>query len=244
MQKLILKTLGIIPARYDSLRFPGKPLAIIAGKTMIQRVYEQAIQAKLLDKVIIATDNIQIFEHVNSFGGNVLMTNAAHENGTSRCAEVVENYEHEQFEYVINIQGDEPFIQPAQIDELVTFISNGEADIVTQVKIETDIALLNNPSIVKAILTEDFFCTDFLRILPNPKSIIQNFHKHIGLYGFTSSALKRIVKLAVSKNEQERKLEQMRWLDNGFSIKAGATNYESISIDTEEDLQKAIELFC
>lgn len=232
-----LNILGIIPARYESSRFPGKPLAMIAGKTMIQRVYEQCKKAKSLTSVVVATDDKRIYDAVAAFGGNAQMTSTAHLNGTSRCAEVQEK-EGNTYDFVINIQGDEPLINPEQIDELSRLFEDANAEIVTQVKEESDLSLLENKNIVKAILEENYFAVDFVRIgqasTVNGRPI---FYKHIGIYGFRADVLKQLVQLAPSANELEHHLEQLRWLDNDFKIKAGITEFESISVDTPEDLE-------
>ncbi len=236
-----LKILGIIPARYDSARFPGKPLAAINGKTMIQRVYEQCKKAKSLTNVIIATDDERIYSVVKEFGGNVVITSSTHLNGTSRCAEVAENL-NEQFDYIINIQGDEPLINPNQIDELAVLFQDENAEIVTQVKNETDLSLFGNKNIVKAILDENNYAVDFKRIIQFKDYNSAQFYKHIGIYGFQTNLLLKLVKLTPTENELEHHLEQLRWIDNGFKIKAGITEHESISVDTKEDLEKVIGL--
>lgn len=232
-----LSILGIIPARYESSRFPGKPLAMIAGKTMIQRVYEQCKKAKSLTSVVVATDDKRIYDAVTAFGGNAIMTSTAHLNGTSRCAEVQKN-EDDTYDFIINIQGDEPLINPEQIDELSRLFEDANAEIVTQVKEETDLSQLENKNIVKAILDENHFAIDFVRIgqasTDNGRPI---FYKHIGIYGFRVDVLKQLVRLAPTANELEHHLEQLRWLDNGFKLKAGITEFESISVDTPEDLE-------
>ena len=233
-----LNILGIIPARYESSRFPGKPLAMIAGKTMIQRVYEQCKKAKSLTSVVVATDDKRIYDTVTAFGGNAQMTSTTHLNGTSRCAEVQEK-EGNTYDFVINIQGDEPLINPEQIDELSRLFEDANAEIVTQVKEESDLSLLENKNIVKAILEENHFAVDFVRIgKPSTVNGRPIFYKHIGIYGFRSDVLKQLVQLAPTANELEHHLEQLRWLVNDFKIKAGITEFESISVDTPEDLEK------
>ena len=241
-----MKILGIIPSRYDSARFPGKPLTMIAGKTMVQRVYEQCKKATSLTDVIVATDDQRIYDTVKDFGGNVMMTSKDHLNGTSRCAEVIKRHSEqseESVQYIINIQGDEPLINPNQIDELAALFEDNNAELVTQVKIETNLSLLGNKNIVKAILDESSFAVDFKRnlILTTHDSLL--FYKHIGIYGFKSDVLQKLVQLEPTKNELQHHLEQLRWLDNGFKIKVGITEYESISVDTKEDLEKVISLF-
>ena len=240
---LTLKTLGIIPARFASSLFPGKPLVDILGKSMLQRVYEQCLKAKCLDDVIIATDDIQIFNHIHDFGGKVMMTSSHHINGTSRCNEVLiklNTHNNNDYQYIINIQGDEPFIHPEQINELIAVLKSNEVDVATQVKKETNLALLSNSNCVKAILDEQFYVSDFCRYVPKNEPKVDYFYKHIGIYGFKTEVLNQLLDLEPTKNELERQLEQMRWLDNHFKIKAGITAFESISIDTPNDVEKAI----
>jgi len=235
-----LKILGIIPARYASSRFPGKPLVAIDGKTMIQRVYEQCLKADSLTDVIVATDDTRIYNEVNRFGGNAMMTSSDHLNGTSRCAEALKNYIEVNkcsFDFVINIQGDEPFIQPEQIDELSLLFSDTSATIFTQAKKNTNLELLSNPNIVKAILDDSNFAINFKRIITTNEIQQAFFLKHIGIYGFKADILSDIIKLSPTQNELEHQLEQLRWLDYRYKIKVGITEYESISIDTKEDLE-------
>ena len=239
-----MKILGIIPARYESTRFPGKPLADIAGKPMIQHVHERCLQTKTLSKIIVATDNQLIYDNVISFGGEVCMTSTNHLNGTSRCAEVLSHSELvEEYDYVINIQGDEPLINPIQIDELTHLFEDANAQIITQVKKEKDLSLLENPNIVKAIFDDNQYATDFVRTISHSTFTDTYFHKHIGIYGFKSTILKKIVNLSPTQNELNFQLEQLRWLDNGYKIKVGITEYESVSVDTLEDLEKVRNLF-
>ena len=238
-----MKILGIIPARYESTRFPGKPLADIAGKAMIQHVFERCLQTKTLSKIIVATDNQLVYDNVISFGGEVCMTSTNHLNGTSRCAEVLSHSELvEEYDYVINIQGDEPLINPIQIDELTHLFEDANAEIITQVKKEKDLSLLQNPNIVKAVFDGNQYATDFVRIIQNSQFRIHNFYKHIGIYGFKTSVLQKIVQLAPTENELRLYLEQLRWLDNGYKIKVGITEHESISVDTPDDLLRVRKL--
>jgi 3-deoxy-manno-octulosonate cytidylyltransferase (CMP-KDO synthetase) len=234
-----LKIVGIIPARYESSRFPGKPLAMISGKSMIQRVYEQAKKATNLTEVYVATDDERIIKEVETFGGQVIMTAKEHLNGTSRCAEALEIL-NKSFNYIINIQGDEPLINPLQINELASLFLDEHAEIITQVAIETDLSLLENKNIVKAILDKDCYALDFKRKLSESTLVSSSFFRHVGIYGFKTDVLKKIVQLTPTKNELEEHLEQLRWIDNKFIIKSGITKYKSISIDTKEDLRKVI----
>ena len=234
-----MKIVGIIPARYESSRFPGKPLAMISGKSMIQRVYEQAKKATNLTEVYVATDDERIIKEVETFGGQVIMTAKEHLNGTSRCAEALEIL-NKSFNYIINIQGDEPLINPLQINELASLFLDEHAEIITQVAIETDLSLLENKNIVKAILDKDCYAIDFKRKLSESTLVSSSFFRHVGIYGFKTDVLKKIVQLTPTKNELEEHLEQLRWIDNKFIIKSGITKYKSISIDTKEDLRKVI----
>ncbi len=243
---LTLKIIGIIPARYESSRFPGKPLANIHGKTMIQRVYEQCQKSELLSAVYVATDSERIMENIQAFQGNVILTSKHHENGTSRCSEAIHQLKSNNtfdYEYVINIQGDEPFIQPQQIDELCTLLLSNKCEIASQVKIAYQLALLANPNIVKAILDDESFAINFKREIDNTTYTLPYFYKHIGLYGFRTDILEKLVALKPTENEQKYKLEQLRWLDHHYKIKIGTTTHESISIDTQDDLEKALENF-
>jgi 3-deoxy-manno-octulosonate cytidylyltransferase (CMP-KDO synthetase) len=240
------KILGVIPARYASTRFPAKPLVDIAGKSMIQRVYEQARKSKGLTKVVVATDNQEIFAHVINFGGGVCMTSENHPSGTDRCFEAL-SLENEQYDYVVNIQGDEPFIAPEQIDLLITLL-DGRSPLATLMrKIQTPDELFN-PNIVKVIAGENNEAIYFSRAaLPAVRGVTPEkwmeqriFYKHIGLYGYRSDILKIITALPVSSLERAESLEQLRWLENGLSIKIAETQHETIGIDTPEDLQKAL----
>jgi 3-deoxy-manno-octulosonate cytidylyltransferase (CMP-KDO synthetase) len=243
----LLKILGIIPARYASTRFPGKPLAILAGKSIVQNVYEQCRLSKSLESVIVATDDQRIFDHVKSFGGEVLMTNPNHPSGTDRCAEVMtELHGFEKYDYAINIQGDEPFIDPALIDDLCAVL-DFKTEIATAVKQINQLEDLDNPNVVKAVLTMRKQALYFSRqaipyVRDVPKSEwLQNadFFKHIGIYAFRSDILNQIMKLPVNVLEQTEKLEQLRWLGYGYRIQTVVTNYEGIGIDTPEDLENA-----
>lgn len=234
-----MKILGIIPARYASTRFPGKPLAMIAGKTMIQRVYEQCLKAKHLSYLTVATDDIRIYNAVKNWGGNVLLTQQEHPNGTARCAEAMQLLSVE-YDVVINIQGDEPIIHPQQIDILAgLFIENYTIEIATLVKKDNCPIQLKNTNIVKAILNNNDFAIDFKR------NVTQNepwFYKHVGIYGFKRETILALTSLLPTQNELALHLEQLRWLDHQYTIKVGYTTEESISVDVPEDIQKVLEL--
>ncbi len=238
--------LGIIPARYASTRFPAKPLADIAGKSMIQRVYEQAKKSKLINDVIVATDNIEILNHVMQFGGSARMTKEGHVSGTDRCYEVL-SLQKAKFDYVINIQGDEPFIQPEQIDLLAKLL-DGKTEIATLVKKIEDKEQLFNPNIVKAVVSGKGEALYFsrstvphIRNTPEAEWLSRHtFYKHIGMYAYRTDILKTLTSLPVSPLEKTESLEQLRWLENGFRIKVAETKTETIGIDTPEDLEKAL----
>lgn len=246
---MLYKILGIIPARYASTRFPAKPLADILGKSMIQRVYEQAKASKSLTKVVVATDHQEIYDHVKDFGGEVCMTSEAHQSGTDRCFEALSK-ETEDFDYIINIQGDEPFIAPEQIDLLASCFS-GDVPLATLVKKIENNTVLHNPNIVKAVMDKNNFALYFSReALPHLRSVPKEqwiekstYYKHIGIYGYARTALAEIVKLPVSPLEKAEALEQLRWLENGYKIKVKETAIESFGIDTPEDLEEAKVLF-
>lgn len=245
-----MEILGIIPARYGSTRFPGKPLAMIDGRSMIRRVYEQSLKSDSLTKVIVATDDARIFDHVKSFSGEVIMTSPHHPNGTSRCQEVSGivkvAYPENNFEAVINIQGDEPYIDPLQIDQVASLFADVNADIVTLVRKITDKNQLFDPNVVKVVLDQNnhalYFSRQTIPLLrdENEEEWISKFKffKHIGIYGYRTKVLGKIVKLEPGLLEKAEKLEQLRWLENGFNISVGVTNLESIAIDTPDDLLK------
>lgn len=240
-----MKILGIIPARYASTRFPGKPLVDIGGKTMIQRVYEQASQS-VLDKVMVATDDNRIAAEVKRFGGEVVMTNSHHQSGTDRCAEVVQQLT--GYDVVINIQGDEPFIDPAQISLLSSCFDDETVTLATLIKKIGDDAELFNVNIPKVVINANqqaiYFSRHpipYLRNVANENWVKSHqFYKHIGIYGYTTTTLLAITKLQPSALELAESLEQLRWIENGYQIKTKLSNLETIAIDTPEDLQKII----
>jgi len=234
-----MRVTGIIPSRYASTRFPGKPLADIGGKTMIRRVYEQASQSKLLSEVIVATDDERIFKEVESFGGKVVMTYTEHKNGTERCAEVAAKID---ADVIINIQGDEPFIEPVQIDLLADCFNEVDTQIATLIrKIDWDDEL-RNPSRIKVVLNKKNEAMYFSRsIIPNPISKQHfdelEFYLHIGIYGFRKEILMELVNLPPTPLEGTESLEQLRWLENSYRIKCKETSHISVSIDTPQDLE-------
>lgn len=242
-----MKILGIIPARYRSTRFPAKPLADIAGKSMIQRVYEQAKKSKAFHKVVVATDHQAIFNHVKMFEGEVCMTGENHQSGTDRCYEAL-SFEAISYDYVINIQGDEPFIEPEQINTLANCL-DGQTQLATLAKKITEAEELFNPNIVKVIMEGTgeaiYFSREaipYLRGIEKAAWIRQfDYYKHIGIYAYRTDILKEITRLPTGVLEKAESLEQLRWIENGFKIKVAKTNLESVGIDTPEDLQQAIK---
>jgi len=231
-----MKVIGIIPSRYESSRFPGKPLADILGKSMIQRVYEQCKKSPSLSQVIIATDDERIFNHVIDFGGKVIMTSNSHPSGTDRCNEVIQSLE-EKYDIAINIQGDEPYINPEQIDQVAALFSSAEISIATLAKKIEDENIITDINSPKAIFDANGIAVDFCRKITNPNQE-KPYFKHIGIYGYLTKTLAEICKLPPSNNEITERLEQLRWLDNKYLIKVGITTHEGISVDTLEDIEK------
>jgi 3-deoxy-manno-octulosonate cytidylyltransferase (CMP-KDO synthetase) len=242
---------GIIPARYASSRFPGKPLALIGNKPMIQRVYEQA--SKVLTDVYVATDDNRIIECVTKFGGKAVMTSSNHQSGTDRCAEAVTkitDMSGEATDIVINIQGDEPFIRPEQISLLINCFKSEDVEIATLIR-ETepgeDIFNVNQPKVIINLMGDAiYFSRAVIPYLRDTKkeewSEKHTFYKHIGLYAYRSETLKKLTLLSRSSLEISESLEQNRWLENGYRIRTAVTNWESIGIDTPDDLERAVTL--
>jgi 3-deoxy-manno-octulosonate cytidylyltransferase (CMP-KDO synthetase) len=243
---------AIIPARFDSTRFPGKPLATLKGKIIIQHVYEQASAANLIDSVIVATDDERIFKAVKGFGGRVVMTSDTHLSGTDRIAEAAESI---KCEYVINIQGDEPFIRPEMIDDVVKLLYNDDkVEISTLAKRIDSSEELRSPNVVKVVVDDEGFALYFSRSpIPFYRDDWQDLEhiclkqgdtvvlKHIGIYGFQKSSLKKFTSIPKSGLENIEKLEQLRALTAGMKIKVKETEFETFGIDTKEDLRKAEE---
>ena len=244
-----MKFIGIIPARYASTRFPAKPLAMLGGKPVIQRVYEQV--KSVMDDVFVATDDERILSVVKSFGGKAIMTREDHKSGTDRCYEAYQKCGIEA-DVVINIQGDEPFIQPSQIQTLQRCFDEVSTQIATLVKPFTPadgLETLQNPNSPKVVVSDDWRALYFSRsVIPYLRGIDQNewllrhtFYKHIGLYAYRTDTLGEITRLPQSTLEKAESLEQLRWLDNGYIIRVGTTDVETIGIDTPDDLKKAEE---
>jgi len=240
--------LGIIPARYASTRFPGKPLVNINGLPMIQRVYEQA--NKILTEVCVATDDTRIQDAVKEFGGNVVMTSSNHTSGTDRCAEAVTLYEKNKnikVDIIINIQGDEPFIEPIQISQLINTF-NKETEIATLIKKINSVDILEDTNKVKVVIDNKNNALYFSRsIIPYIRNTQKkewlkkhDFYHHIGMYGYKRNVLMNICKLNKSPLEVSESLEQLRWLENGYKITTAITNIESMGIDTPNDLEKVL----
>ncbi len=245
-----MSVIGFIPSRFASTRFPGKPLVDISGKTMIQRVYEQAVKAELLDHVYVATDNQNIFDHVLDFGGSAIITSEEHKSGTDRCMEAVESLE-DEIDVVINIQGDEPFINPGQIDELVSCFSDDSVELATLIKKIVNWKDIFNENRPKVIIDENSNAIYFSRS-PIPYQLAKKnedwlndhrYYKHIGMYGYRTKTLKKITSLEQSSLEIAESLEQLRWIQNGFAIRTAETTFESWSIDTPQDLDEILKKF-
>lgn len=241
--------IGIIPARYASTRFPAKPLAMLGGKPVIQRVYEQV--KSVMDDVFVATDDERIFNVVESFGGKAIMTREDHKSGTDRCFEAYQKCGIKG-DVVINIQGDEPFIQPSQITALQHCFDDPTTQIATLVKPFTPndgLEALMNPNSPKVVVSDDWRALYFSRsVIPYMRGVAKEewlsrhtFYKHIGLYAYRTETLGEITKLPQSTLEKVESLEQLRWLDNGYVIRVGETDVETIGIDTPEDLARAEE---
>ena len=241
-----MKILGIVPARYNSTRFPGKPLADINGKSMIQRVFEQCRLSKNLSEILVATDDERIANHVREFGGQPIMTSPQHLSGTDRCAEIISTYVSSDWDAVINIQGDEPYIHPDQIDLLCNMFEDKNTKLATLVKKITSPDELFNHNNVKVILNKRSEAIYFSRSpIPYNRNFPEQewlkystYYKHIGIYGYTCETLKEISGLQKTNLEITESLEQLRWIENGYVIRAEITSLESIAIDTPEDLLK------
>ena len=245
-----MKTIVIIPARYASTRFPGKPLAMLGGKSVISRVYEQV--SKLDVEACVATDDERIREHVISWGGNVVMTRADHKSGTDRIEEAIENLEAQGtlYDVVVNVQGDEPFIQPSQIEAVINCFNDPGTQIATLgIKFGNDWQAVNNPNSPKIVTDNQGFALYFSRsVIPYCRSKEQKawpntfpYFKHIGLYAYKREVLHEVTQLPQSSLELVESLEQLRWLQNGYRIKVAETTVETIGIDTPDDLAKAEE---
>lgn len=242
------KIIAIIPARYASTRFPGKPLALVNGIPMIVRVMRQA--AKVFSDVCIATDDVRIYDQVVKMGGKAVMTSASHSSGTDRCLEALTKYQKENgkiFDVVLNVQGDEPYIRPEQLKALADCFSDPSVEIATLVKRCKSLAELNDPNRPKVIIDKNWNALYFSRsVIPffrggelNDDVVKKTrFFMHVGLYGYTAKTLAAVCAMPQSFLEKTEKLEQLRWLENGYKIRVAESNYESYSVDTPEDLNR------
>ena len=237
-----MKFMSIIPARYASTRFPGKPLAVLGGKTVIQRVYEQV--SSVLSDVYVATDDERIFKCVESFGGKAVMTRADHKSGTDRIQEAVEKIATEA-DVIINVQGDEPLIEPSLIDELAAvFETDSELKMATVKTLMTDKAEIENPNNVKVVTDKAGYALYFSRsVMPYPRNAGCPVYKHIGIYAYKRDFLLAYAKMESTPLEQSESLEQLRALENGYRIKVVETKAKFVGVDTAEDLAKVNEIY-
>jgi 3-deoxy-manno-octulosonate cytidylyltransferase (CMP-KDO synthetase) len=244
-----MNILGIIPARYASSRFPGKPLVDINGRSMILRVYDRALQSGVFRDVIVATDDSRILSAVNVAGFQAVMTSFTHRSGTDRCMEAMEIQEKQtgnSYDHVINIQGDEPYIHPEQIRKVAAVLASGAAPIATLAKLITRDEDIFNPNVVKVIFNEKMIALYFSRLpVPYIRGLAEAnwadkriHYKHVGIYGYKSETLRTICHLPEGALEKSESLEQLRWLESGLKIKVDVTDLESVAIDTPEDLLK------
>ncbi len=243
-----MRILGIIPARYGSSRFPGKPLIDLKGKTMIRRVVEGAAKSTLLTQLVVATDDQRIVDEVAGFGGNVMLTDSGHPTGTDRCAEVVRNLP-EQYDVVINIQGDEPLVDARQLDQLLQAFNDPQVQIATLASRKIELEDILNPNRIKVVIDKDHSALYFSRSpIPNFANAkgepleIYPFLRHIGLYAYRSEVLLQLSQLEETLLEKIESLEQLRWLYNGYAIQVVETEIETPNIDTPEDVAKVVGL--
>lgn len=241
-----MKFIAVIPARYSSSRFPGKPLAVLAGKPVIQRVYEQV--TKVLSEAWVATDDERIYNTVSDFGGKAVMTRQDHKSGTDRIEEAVEKIKTDA-DVIVNIQGDEPFIQPSQIETVCKQFDNPSTQIATIGKPFTSMEAVENPNSPKIVSDVNGFALYFSRsVIPYVRGVEEKewlshfpFLKHLGIYAYRREVLREITRLPQSPLEKAESLEQLRWLQNGYRIRVGITNVETVGIDTPDDLRRAEE---
>ena len=246
-----MSVIGIIPARYGSTRFPGKPLAMIGTKTMIHRTYEQVLKSSL-DAVVVATDDQRIYDEVLGFGGKAVMTRSDHRSGTDRCREALDlvggNYD-----AVVNIQGDEPFIDPRQIDQVAELIRRDDTCLATLAKRITDPGRIHNPNTVKVVFDHEGNALYFSRhplpfvrgVEPEQWFEKTEYYQHIGIYAYKAATLHAIAAMSPGRLEQAESLEQLRWLENGLRIRVAVTEaHDSIANDTPEDLLNIPKELC
>lgn len=239
-----MNILAVIPARYASTRFPGKPLVDIQGKPMIQRVYESVKKSELFAKIVVATDDERIVKVAEGFGAQVILTSEKHESGTDRCGEVISKLQY-NYDIIVNIQGDEPMVNPLQLKELIDVFKNPNAQIATLKTFITNEQDIENPNVVKVVTSNDGKALYFSRstIPYNRNNVVVPYFKHIGLYAYTSDSLRKITQLSVGELEKIESLEQLRWLENGYNIYVAESNFKNIGIDTPEDLIELNKLF-
>lgn len=243
-----MHTLGVIPARYNSSRFPGKPLIDLKGKSMIQRVYESVKKSNLFDTVVVATDDKRIFDHVTTFGGHVVMTSLSHQTGTDRCGEVAQLFP--DSEIIVNIQGDEPLVNPTQLSKLLSAFQDNTVEIATLGNPSISTFDLTNPNRIKLVKDINNNALYFSRSaipfgakLPNDQWVSNYpYLRHIGLYAFKSETLKKLIQLTPTPLEEWESLEQLRWLYHGYKIRIVETNIETPNIDCPEDVQAVLDL--
>ena len=237
-----MKVLGVIPSRYASSRFPGKPLVDLKGKSMIQRVYEGACSCNRFNKVIVATDDQRVFDHVRSFKGDVMMTDSSHKSGTDRCGEVAKM--EKDYDLIVNIQGDEPLVQPSQLSDLIMVFENPDVSIATLGILDKNVKALKSENRIKLITDRDNWALYFSRsLIPFSKFPDEvTYTKHIGLYAFRKKTLLELIKLPQSRLEKLESLEQLRWQENGYKIKVVYTTVETPNIDVPSDVQKVLSL--
>lgn len=239
-----MKFIGMIPARYASTRFPGKPLAMLGGKMVIQRVYEQT--ARTLGEAYVATDDERIMAAVSAFGGKAVMTSASHKSGTDRIAEAV-SIVGTDADVIVNVQGDEPFIHESQLQTVMSLFDDPQAQICTLGKPFTEMDAVENPNSPKIVTDKNGYALYFSRsVIPFVRGMERGewlsaypFLKHIGLYAYRKEVLQQITRLPQGALEKAESLEQLRWLENGYRIRVGLTNVETVGIDTPEDLERA-----
>ena len=243
------RIIGIIPARYGSTRFPGKPLVDINGRAMILRVYDQAIASGVLEDIVVATDDERIMEHVLAAGFKAVMTSADHPSGTDRCLEALDIFSRDNgkiYDFVINVQGDEPYLPPEQIRQVADILLAGEVPIASLVKKITRREDIFNPNTVKAVFKDDWSALYFSRspipflrgVNETQWSVNRAHYKHVGIYGFRSEVLRQVCQLPPGRLEMAEALEQLRWLEAGYVIKLGLTELDNLSVDTPQDLLK------
>ena len=235
-----MKSLVIIPSRLNSTRLPEKPLILIKGKSLLSRVYHQVKKCKNKTDILIATDNEKIVDHVKSFNGEVVLTNEKHISGTDRCNEAVQSL-NKTYDLIINVQGDEPIINPKIIDEIINTFDDINDEIITVAKEINNPMQIDNEHIVKVEFNSKMIAKDFFR---KPKNKYENlFYKHYGIYAFKPSILKEVCNLKPTQNELNNNLEQLRWLDNNYKIRVMKTKFHNVSIDTKEDIEYLLKKY-